>query len=139
MIRCGSSSTIRPAAGFEVAYRRVTSNACWDLYNGDESQRYKPLLDAPPVREDLERTPDDQAHTELLQIALDQVRAQVSPRDYAISRRRVFDRIPAATVAQQQVMSVAAVDQAKYRVTKKLRQIIEELAGDAADQSESGP
>jgi RNA polymerase sigma factor (sigma-70 family) len=129
-----------PAKGkFRHWLTTVTRNACMDFYNGDESQRYKPLLDDPPVREDLERTLDDQARTELLHIALEQVRTQVSPRDYAIFRRRVFDRIPAATVAQEQGMSVAAVDQAKYRVMTKLREIIEELGGDAADQPESGP
>jgi RNA polymerase sigma factor (sigma-70 family) len=130
-----------PARGrFRDWLSKVTKNACRDFWR-TKARDPKPL---PPelanlIEADLEIALDDQARTELLHIALDQVRTQVSPRDYAIFRRRVFDRIPAATVAQEQGMSVAAVDQAKYRVMTKLREIIEELGGDAADQPESGP
>ena len=90
---------------------RVTRNACRDLVRG----RVKGPQPLPPeiielIGKKLKEALVDQARTEVLHIALEQVRTQVSPTDYAIFRRRVFDRIAAATVAQQQVMSVAAVD-----------------------------
>jgi RNA polymerase sigma factor (sigma-70 family) len=127
-----------PAKGrFRDWLSTTTRNACRDFYTGDESRRYRPLLDDLPTRKDLEQALDDQARTELLQISLGQIRTKVSPRDYEIFIRRVFDRIRAATVAQEQGMSVAAVDMAKYRVQKKLKETIEELGGDAADHPDT--
>jgi hypothetical protein len=71
-----------PAKGrFRDWLRVVTHHACDSFLARDPSRKFQGLLDDLPAREELDQEFDRQARRDLLQVALVQVRARVSPRD----------------------------------------------------------
>jgi RNA polymerase sigma-70 factor (ECF subfamily) len=129
LMRDRINSYDREKGRFRDWLRTVTRNACMDFFRQAEKRRCQPLLDDLPVREDLERELDDQARTEVLRIALEQVRSSVPPRDWRIFEEMTFRKRPAAELAQEHGIGKTAVYMVKHRVREKVKASVLELGG----------
>jgi RNA polymerase sigma-70 factor (ECF subfamily) len=116
--------------------KTVTRNACVDFFRQAEKRRYRPLLDDPPARQDLERDLDDQARTEVLRVALEQVRSCVPPRDWQIFEETTFEKRPAAGLAEEHGIGRTAVYMVKHRVREMVKARARELGESGDDDGE---
>jgi RNA polymerase sigma factor (sigma-70 family) len=112
--------------------KTITYHSCIDFFRQEKTRRFQALLDNIPAREDLERELDGQARTEALRVALEEVQAGVTPRDWEIFEAMTFKKQPTAELARKHGITKAAVHQAKYRVQEKVKARALEL-GEAGD------
>jgi RNA polymerase sigma-70 factor (ECF subfamily) len=71
----------------------------------------------------------DELDREVLQEALERVRAQVSPRDWEVFRAVALEGQPAAAVASRQGLTVSNVGVIKHRVQEQVKAAAVELGG----------
>jgi RNA polymerase sigma-70 factor (ECF subfamily) len=111
-----------PGKPFRAWLKTVTFRECMNHFRAH--QRYQEFLaDLPPRQELEEEILDDLTRIEALRAALAKVQAKVAPKDWEIFQRTALDepRPRAAVVAAERGISVLAVNQAKHRVLKKLK------------------
>jgi RNA polymerase sigma factor (sigma-70 family) len=111
----------REGGRFRDWLRTVTRHACMDFFRDAEKRRFQPLSDDPPAREDLHRDLDDQTRTEVLRIALKDVRCEIPPRDWQIFEQTTFQKRPAAELAKEHGIGRSAVYMVKLRVREKVK------------------
>jgi RNA polymerase sigma factor (sigma-70 family) len=101
--------------------RKRRKDAAAALGGSDHQRLMGELPDREPPTDDLEE------RREMLRVALELVRPEVSPRDFENFRRSVMLGEPVAEVAKASDMKPEAVRMANARVRQKLRQKIGEL------------
>src|SRR5262249_22241266 len=115
----------------------VTHNACNDFLKKDEAKRYRELLGDMPARDDLDGAIEDQARSELLIAAMEEVRKDAKPRDWATLHRLTFEEAEGPALAAELGVSVANLHMIASRMRKKLKAAIAHLGGGAEDGGEA--
>jgi len=87
----------------------------------------RPLEDGSDLAQQMEAGADEMARVEALNAALNQVRSDSDPEDWAIFEAMTFEKRSAAELAAQIGRTVAAVHQAKYRIRQKVKEAAREL------------
>jgi RNA polymerase sigma factor (sigma-70 family) len=130
----------KPEKGqFRKWLRRITRHACIDYFRRDKDRRFQRLLDDPVACSSLEEMLDDQAHEEAIGIALNEIQAITTPRNWAIFYAMTFSKTPAAELAKTHEMTIPAIYTTKHRVLEKVKARARELddmetVGDLSDE-----
>ncbi len=116
----------------------VTHNACADFLKRAEAKRFRPMLSDVPARDDLDKAIEDQAKTEVLLAAMEEVRNQSKPRDWAIFFRLNFEGAKAPDLASEFATSIANIHMISSRIRKKVKSATISISG-GTDDGDSVP
>jgi RNA polymerase sigma factor (sigma-70 family) len=114
--------TYDPAEGrFRGWLSVITHRACLAFLTRSESRKYRQLLCDIVAGENLEEMLEEQANSEVFHAALEQVRKNVTGRDWQIFCRKTFDRRTARQLTEEFAgLEVAAVHKIVSRVRRKV-------------------
>lgn len=115
----------RTKGKFRQWLKAVTHHACVDVFRQQKREpRFQEFVDAnfDRVESELEPELDDHARTEVLRVAMQDVKLNVKPNDWQIFYETVFEQRPAAEIAEAHGKTLAAVHQIKYRVQRKIKE-----------------
>jgi RNA polymerase sigma-70 factor (ECF subfamily) len=129
-----------PGRSFRGWLRTLTHHAWSDFISeqravvrGSADTRVLDLLQTVQARDDLSARLEAAFDQELLERAMDLVRARVEPATWEAFRLTAVDRLPAAEVGQRLGMRVGTVYQARSSVQRLLRETLAELNPDESE------
>ncbi|MEO1617909.1 MAG: RNA polymerase sigma factor [Planctomycetota bacterium] len=130
-----------PAMTFRGWLRRITENAIKDFYR-QESRRHQTdgALDAladQEARDDLLTRMNDAFDLELLEFAMDRVRARVDHRRWKAWEKCAQDNLSGREVADLLAMPVASVYSARFQVQKLIAAEVALLENGVAEKTDS--
>jgi RNA polymerase sigma-70 factor (ECF subfamily) len=118
-----------PSKSFRAWLKTVTHHAWRDYVDsrrraalGDGGSTAVEMLHTVEAREDLERRLEEQFDQELLESAMQVVKAQVATHNWEAFRLTAIEGVPAADVARQLGMQVARVYAARSHIQQRLQQ-----------------
>jgi RNA polymerase sigma-70 factor (ECF subfamily) len=122
-----------PSRSFRAWLKTVTMRACHDLVTGPNraleslDARVQRALDEPEAREELAQRIHEEYDRELLDLAVERVRASVAPLTWQSFQLTGFEGCTGAEAASRLGIPIANVFTAKHRVVKMLRAAIRAL------------
>ena len=132
--RQSSRFRYEPGATFRGYLRRIVDGAVADWY---AQQRQSPSaarhagtlkhLARLPARLDLTARLEEAFDTELLTLAMRDVRERVQPHTWRAFHRQVFDQCPGVDVAAELGVEVNVVYVARHKVTRMIREAVKRL------------
>jgi RNA polymerase sigma-70 factor (ECF subfamily) len=118
-----------PSKSFRAWLKTVAHHAWRDFVDarrraalGDGGSTAVEMLHTVEAREDLERRLEEQFDQELLERAMEVVKAQVAAHNWDAFRLTAIEGVPAAEVARQLSMQVARVYAARSHIQQRLQQ-----------------
>ena len=138
--RQSSRFRYQPGATFRGYLQSIVRGAVADWYSAQPKARSGAARSRPiehlahlPARNDLVARLEQAFDTELVSMAMQEVRERVQPHTWRAFHRQVFDQCPGVDVAAELGVDVNVVYVARHKVTRMIRETVKRMEG--ADDS----